>query len=135
MKLSWIYVLMMTLACFAGNSLAAAGHEETSTAGVSIHFKVSYRSKVEPVPLNRIHSWVLHVDTLDGAPVENARIVVYGDMPMHQHGLPTQPAATELGNGDYLVEGIKFSMLGLWKLRFEIQSAEYKETVTFNIEL
>lgn len=134
-KLYLVWGLLLTSLFFAGYSRATAGHEDSSAAGTSIHFKASCKSKVEPVPLNRIHSWIFHVETLDGKPLEKAKIIVYGDMPMHEHGLPTQPIATELGNGDYLVEGLKFSMLGLWKLRFEIQSAEYNETITFNIEL
>ena len=85
------------------------------------HFRVSDKSKIEPLPLNQIHSWVLHVTTLDGKPVEKAMISVYGGMPAHRHGLPTQPKVTEMADGDYLVEGIKFSMTGMWEMWFNIQ--------------
>jgi len=60
-----------------------------------------------------MHSWILRLETLDGQPVRNAEITVAGGMPKHNHGLPTAPQVTrELGNGDYLVEGIKFQMAG-----------------------
>jgi len=135
MKRSLVWVLLVTSLFFTGYIQAGAGHEDTSNTGKSIHFKASYKSRVEPLPLNRIHSWVFHVDTLDGRPLRKAKIIVYGDMPMHKHGLPTQPAVSELGNGDYLVEGLKFSMFGLWKIRFEIQSSKYNETITYNVQL
>jgi len=97
-------------------------------------FHVTYKSQVEPLPLNRIHSWVLHVETSDGKPVEKAVIKVDGGMPAHNHGLPTQPAVTEMGNGDYLVQGIKFSMNGHWELWFEIQSAGVIEKKKFEVD-
>src|SRR5262245_61800999 len=66
-------------------------------------FLVSYRSSQGAVAINQIHQWILHVETADGQPVENATITVDGDMPEHGHGLPTRPQVTEyLGNGDYL---------------------------------
>lgn len=85
-------------------------------------FNVSYTSQVEPLPLNQIHSWILHVETTDGRPVEQAGIRVDGGMPAHGHGLPTQPSVREIGKGDYLVEGIKFSMTGYWEMWFEISA-------------
>lgn len=98
-------------------------------------FKVSYKSQVEPLPLNRIHSWLLHVQTADAKPVEEANIKVDGGMPAHNHGLPTQPVVTEIGNGDYLVQGLKFSMTGHWEIWFEIQAAGTIEKKKFDVDL
>ena len=40
-------------------------------------------------------------------------------MPEHGHGFPTVPEVTEyLGDGKYLVEGLKFSMPGWWVGQF-----------------
>ena len=62
-----------------------------------------------------MHQWTLHVERADGTPVDDATITVDGDMPQHGHGMPTQPQVTEnLGNGDYLVDGLKFQMGGWW---------------------
>ncbi|MCW8962146.1 MAG: FixH family protein [Gammaproteobacteria bacterium] len=98
------------------------------------HFNVSYKSNVEPLPLNRIHSWVLHVATRDGKPVEKATISVYGGMPAHRHGLPTQPEVSEIGGGDYLVQGLKFSMMGKWEMWFNIRAGDVTDKVKFDIE-
>jgi hypothetical protein len=40
-----------------------------------------------------------------------------------------------LGNGDYLVEGVKFHMPGWWVMDFEIQAGGKTDTVRFNLML
>ena len=99
-------------------------------------FRVSYVSSQDMVPVNKIHQWTLHVETADGQLVENATITVDGDMPEHGHGLPTRPQVTEyLGNGDYLVEGVKFQMGGWWVMDFTITADSLTDAVHFNMRL
>ena len=119
-----------------GNSAAPSeldySAERTTENGV---FKVSYSSD-ENIVINKMHTWTLHVETVDGQPVENAVITVDGGMPQHGHGLPTAPQVTEyLGNGDYLVEGLKFQMGGWWEVRFNITAGDVTDTITFNLAL
>lgn len=100
------------------------------------HFKVSYSSDIEPVPVNRIHSWNLQVMTADGKPVRRARMIVLGDMPEHGHGFPTEPEVTAgRKNGLYLIEGLKFSMPGWWVVTFHIAAGEMMDHVSFNLLL
>ncbi len=99
-------------------------------------FRVSYVSSQDIVPVNQMHQWTLHVETADGQPVENATIAVDGDMPEHGHGLPTRPQVTKyLGNGDYLVEGMKFQMGGWWVMDFTITANSNTDAVHFNMKL
>ncbi|HZJ22056.1 MAG TPA: FixH family protein [Anaerolineales bacterium] len=99
-------------------------------------FLVSYASSQDLVPVNKIHQWTLHVETADGNLVENAAITVDGDMPEHGHGLPTRPQVTKyLGNGDYLVEGMKFQMGGWWVIDFTITTNSHTDAVHFNMQL
>ena len=99
-------------------------------------FRVSYVSSQDIVPVNQIHQWTLHVETADGELVEEATISVDGDMPEHGHGLPTRPQVTEyLGNGDYLVEGVKFQMGGWWVMDFTITANNLTDAVHFNMSL
>lgn len=94
------------------------------------------RSGHDPVPVNRIHTWIVHIATIEGRPVERAAVRVDGKMPQHIHGLPTRPQVTkELGNGDYLLEGVKFHMPGWWVLDFDIAAAGEWDTVRFNLLL
>jgi len=99
-------------------------------------YRVSYTVSKGTVPVNQMHEWTLHVESADGTPVENAAITVDGDMPQHGHGLPTSPRVTQyLGNGDYLVEGLKFQMGGWWLLDFTITSNGQTDAVHFNMML
>lgn len=99
-------------------------------------FVVAIKSQVEPVPLNALHAWVVHVETAQGEPVTGARFEIGGGMPMHDHGLPTAPRVTEeLGGGDYLLEGVKFQMPGHWTLSFDISGGGIEDSVTFELML
>jgi hypothetical protein len=99
-------------------------------------YRIGYQSVLDPITINQLHSWTLHVETPDGQPVTDATIQVDGDMPQHGHGLPTRPQVTQnLGNGDYLVEGLKFHMHGWWIVEFDITSGGETDHVVFNLLL
>jgi hypothetical protein len=99
-------------------------------------YRVSYQAEAELIPVNRMHTWILRVETSDGRPVENASIQVDGDMPQHGHGLPSRPQVTQnLGSGDYLVEGVKFQMGGWWVMDFSITADGQSDSVRFNMQL
>lgn len=90
----------------------------------------------QPIPVNKMHTWVLHVETAEGQPIDAAEITVDGDMPQHGHGLPTRPLVTEnLGGGDYRVEGMKFQMGGWWVMDFYITADGVSDKVSFNLLL
>jgi hypothetical protein len=99
-------------------------------------FKVSFKSRLDPIVIDRMHSWELKVETPEGRPVTGAQITIDGGMPQHGHGLPTEPAVTqELGDGRYLIGGMKFSMPGWWVVNFHIKGKDKEDTVTFNLLL
>ena len=91
---------------------------------------------ISPVAVGPIHSWTIQVETPDGVPVDDAEIAVDGGMPQHGHGLPTSPKVTQrLGDGRYLVEGMKFNMPGWWTLKVTIDGAAGTDAATFNLSL
>ena len=97
---------------------------------------VRYESSLQPVEINKMHSWLLRVETADGRPVEDATIEVDGGMPEHDHGLPTQPRVTaELGGGSYRVDGLRFHMRGDWELVFTIRHGKHTSTVVVSLTL
>jgi len=100
-------------------------------------FRVRYRPESGPeVPINRVQKWILHVERPDGSPVTDAEVAIHGEMPEHGHGMPTRPRVTRnLGNGDYLVDGLKFQMPGWWVVGFEIRSGGKTDTAAFNLDL
>ena len=77
-----------------------------------------------------------HLYTVEIAPVEAAEIAVDGGMPRHGHGLPTAPAVTRvLGEGRFLIEGMKFNMPGWWEIELHVDGRAGADTVTFNLVL
>jgi hypothetical protein len=99
-----------------------------------------YRGTIEPkgdsIPTGRLHSWTLHLESASGAPVDSATIAVDGGMPQHGHGLPTKPQVRrDLGNGDHLVEGMKFNMGGWWVVKFRVSAAMGRDSLVFNLKL
>jgi len=125
----YLHPLMM------GNQPAPSGLD-TSSAHLSDSgfFQVAWTSDPVSPPLSRVHTWTIHVETADGQPVDDATIAVDGGMPQHGHGLPTSPQVTQnLGNGDYLVEGMKFQMPGWWQVRFHISAGTQNDTITFDL--
>jgi len=99
-------------------------------------FSVTINPDTEPIPINAIHTWVLHVETPSGERLDDALIRVDGDMPEHGHGLPTRPEVTAyLGNGDYRVEGMKFQMPGWWVMDFDITVDGQSDLAQFNLLL
>jgi hypothetical protein len=105
----------------------------TSTSG-------AYRATITPqgdsIPKGKLHRWTLHLETASGAPVDSAVIAIDGGMPQHGHGLPTKPRATrDLGNGDHLIEGMKFNMGGWWVVKFRVAASQGTDSLVFNLKL
>lgn len=103
-----------------------------STQGL---YRGTYTPTLDPIAMDKLHAWTLHLETVNGQPVKNATITVHGDMPGHGHGLPTQPIATQQGNGDYLIEGMKFQMHGWWYVEFDVSAGGKQDTVRFDFVL
>ena len=133
-----VLVLLVSLGVMYWRMSYIPADLDVSTTRVSAQgrFTATIRPAVEPIPINTMHRWTLHVETPDGRPVTGAAIAIDGDMPQHGHGLPTQPLVTRhLGGGDYLVEGMKFQMGGWWVVDFTIDAASQRDSVRFNLIL
>jgi len=105
----------------------------TSEAG---RYRATIRPQGDSIPKGKLQRWTLHLETSAGAPVDSAKVRVDGGMPQHGHGLPTKPRVTRaLGNGDHLVEGMKFNMGGWWVVTFHVASVTGADSVVFNVKL
>ena len=99
-----------------------------------------YRATIQPqgdsIPKGKLHRWTLHLETPQGAPISTATIAIEGGMPQHGHGLPTKPRVTRaLGNGDHLVEGMKFNMGGWWVVKLQVDAPAGRDSIVFNLAL
>jgi hypothetical protein len=116
----------------------AAQEDETTQSWLtrSGYYRVSYTSSLMPLTINRMHDWVFHIENAEGAPVDNATISVTGGMPKHNHGLPTDPKMTKaLGNGNYVLEGMRFHMRGDWELTVTVDADGRRDTVVIPLTI
>ena len=98
--------------------------------------KIEIYSELSPLSINTIHSWHIRVLDRDDEILELEKLNVFGGMPEHDHGLPTQPEVTmRLDNGDYLLEGVRFHMQGHWELQIEFQYAGVDDAAIIDFEL
>jgi hypothetical protein len=117
-------------------SFSSALAEEVSWTSKGNVFVVSYQSELQPLQINQLHAWILHIENADGEPVEDAVIEATGGMPVHDHGLPTRPRVTdEIGDGNYRLEGIRFHMAGLWEITLVITDGDKADTVVISLTL
>jgi hypothetical protein len=122
--------LILCTSTFADINLASSKLSDNK------HFNVSYTSKLKPIEINNLHTWIIHIKDTDNKDVVDAELKVVGGMPEHNHGLPTQPRVTKyLGDGCYLLEGMKFHMLGWWTVTISVTTEKESDTVTFNLKL
>lgn len=98
-------------------------------------FTVTYESELNPLVINQIHNWVLQITDAEGRPVENAEVVVTGGMPEHNHGLATAPVIEEQESGRYLLQGLRFHMMGYWELALDIRHQGSNDKVTITLDL
>ena len=94
------------------------------------HYRVSARPATSPLELHRIHDWIVGIEPLEGSSQIPTAILFDGGMPSHGHGFVTRPRVTRnLGNGEFLVEGVKFHMPGEWVLRVTVTGRELSDYV------
>ncbi len=117
----------------------AVGAAQSQTARVETaakRFSVTLEEPERPVAINVMHSRIVRITTSNGAAIADAKIKVDGGMAAHGHGLPTAPQATQyLGDGRYLIEGVKFNMSGKWQLKLSIDAAGQSDTASFELAL
>ncbi len=109
----------------------SATHSKASVRGL---YKASIWSPRVPTPLNEMHSWWMRLAGLDGSAVSGAGMTLSGGLRDRPHSLPTAPRVTrDLGNGIYLIEGVKFDRHGWWRLTVEIGAPAGKDSVSFDL--
>jgi hypothetical protein len=126
-------IVLVGMLCMLLSQVGTAGGVWVSKRGL---FTVSYESALQPIEINRIHQWVLHIESESGEFVTGANIEVTGGMPAHDHGLPTRPRVIEeLEDGNYRLDGMRFHMAGDWELTIIIVADGKTDTVIVALHL
>lgn len=111
-------------------------HSATTVFSEKKNYRVTLYSNIFPIPVQKIHSWTVHIETADGKPLKQATIYIHGGMPAHRHNFPVKPRVKKnLGNGNYLIKGVKFSMIGDWEMRININEPKVRDRAIFNISI
>ncbi len=88
------------------------------------------------VPIGPLHRWVLELSTADGETFVPRQLGIYGGMPGHGHGLPSEPRVTrQLDAGRYLIDGVRFNMAGHWQLAIGVVGPEGADKIVFDFEV
>ncbi|MBT8099101.1 MAG: FixH family protein [Gammaproteobacteria bacterium] len=99
-------------------------------------YVVGFTASLDPIPINKMHEWILHLEDANGAPVDGAELSFAGGMPEHNHGLPTSPRVTEnAGGGNYRLQGIRFHMKGNWQIIISIFDGPSVDRIVINLNL
>ncbi len=126
-------IVLVAMLCMQLQLVVAADDVWVSKRGL---FTVSYESALQPIEINQMHHWVLHIEGEGGESVTGAHIEVIGGMPAHDHGLPTRPrVTTELEDGNYRLDGMRFHMAGDWELTISIAVDGKTDTVIVALHL
>jgi len=136
----WIAISAIAAGLFTGCMMFAGVPANLDYSRTRTSENGRYRATILPqgdsIPTGKLQRWTLHIETSNGTPVDSAVVAVDGGMPQHGHGLPTKPRVTRaLGNGDHLVEGMKFNMGGWWVVKFRVDAAAGNDSVVFNVKL
>ena len=130
----------LTFEAFTAENILVKGNFSESYATTALSadkkYRVSLHSNNFPIPTQKIHTWTARIEQANGKPLENAKIYIHGGMPEHRHGFPVTPRVRKyLGDGKYLIEGVKFSMIGDWEIRLNIKEKNVRDRVIFKIKI
>ena len=108
---------------FISSTYASAQSIAPNLETISQHgYIIKIFSELSPITINKIHNWIINIEDSNYNPISDLTINVYGGMPVHSHGLPTNPKVTsQILPGVYKLEGIKFHMAGEWEIVMEIK--------------
>ena len=128
--MKWLFIFSCCLLATVAVSQDVRIEAETQ------RFRAVLEPQLSPLEINKMHAWEVHLSWHDGRPVEGAEIEIGGGMPLHDHGLPSRPRVTQyLGDGVYLVEGMRFHMPGEWVMDIDITWDGAKERIRLPLEL
>lgn len=117
----------------SGGSSGNPAQSRLTEAGL---YRVSLRPEGVEAPLGRMHAWILRLETRDGETFLPSRLAFSGGMPQHGHGFETEPRVTRaIGEGDFLIEGVKFHMGGEWTLRVELVGPAGPDVAVFQFQV
>jgi len=129
------FLLAASLPASADDSKESVSPSWTGNSAQDL-YTVTIRPEADTIPIGKMHRWIVTLLDAEGEPVYPAWFSVGGGMRGHGHGLPTQPQVIAYGgNGDYLLDGMRFNMEGAWTLSLMIESDVGSDRVDFELDI
>lgn len=99
-------------------------------------YRLALAPRDGPALIGEFQDWVVEVRDAGGVAQHPVRVFIDGGMPEHGHGLPTRPQVGEhLGDGRYLVEGMRFNMAGTWVMQISVEGPAGRDSARLELAL
>ncbi len=137
-KFNVLKAIVLTVTAFFCNPAAsfAADAPPWTVKTKNRIFEVTLGPQDGPIRINTVQKWIVSIQDASGRKIHSANVQIDGGMRGHGHGLPTQPQITEnLGEGRYLIEGLRLNMVGAWTLMIGVELLERRDVATFEFEI
>lgn len=112
----------------AGDTASPDAGGDTSTGALTLEGAWNSPPAVGPAALT------VTVTDANGAPVTNATVTAFADMPSMGHGTPSKPAVTAQGDGRYEVR-FTFNMPGYWEVDITATAGDQTGTLKLKATL
>ena len=98
---------------------APAPQVVASSAG---SWRVEYRARPDPIPLNEPFGLTARIFSADApdVPRNDVELAVDAAMPQHQHGMNRRASVRRDGAGGFVASELLFHMPGEWRLYFDV---------------
>lgn len=134
----WVTAFCLALALIVASQPTQAATPPAPWSGKSKNglFNITLGPEQGDIKINQLQNWIVTIKDAKGQDVNPARILLDGGMRAHGHGLPTQPQVTDyLGDGRYLIEGLRLNMVGAWTLMVGVEFKGQRDSVLFEFEI
>ncbi len=131
MRIGFILLIFLSLAL---SNIAYSNVRLVNAAGLESLSATAYPVGYDLIPMNKIHTWELKLFQ-DDANIEGVKFNINGGMDAHGHALPTHPNVSEVGEGIYRINGLKFQMPGLWYFELKGSLGENPLYLRFEFEV
>ena len=96
-------------------------------------YRATIASFLNPVRINKLHAWTIHLETGGGTPVDDSSVAIKVVWPHTGKPMQTRPLITARGDGNYLIEGLKLQMTGMWRVSFAVAAAQGRDTLSYDL--
>lgn len=88
------------------------------------------------IPLNQVVKLRVNIEALDHQPIKGLTLIKFdAQMPAHRHGMVTKAKVSEISPNQYLIEGVKLHMPGIWQLTFDLKDSTRTLQVAISLNL